>query len=89
MTELGARQVVPLSYDEHDALRREADRVGLTAGLLARIYLTYGLDHCDDPETAGRIEAEKVAAAERIRAGAQTAARARWGARDTDEKGKR
>lgn len=86
MAELGARQVVPLSYDEQEALHREAARVGLSHGLLSRLYLAHGLDHGDDPEMVERIEAEKDAAAERIRAGAKTAAQARWGTKSAGEK---
>jgi len=83
--QLRAKQYAPLSDDEHRAFRDEAAKHGIGNGLLARVLLLHGLENVDDPEIAQLIRDEKTSAQTRIRDGARTAARARWGTGEEDE----
>jgi len=83
--QLRAKQYAPLSDDEHRAFRDEAAKHGISNGLLARVLLLHGLEHLDDPEITQLISEEKTSARTRIRDGARSAARARWGTGAEDE----
>lgn len=75
---LRAKQWVPLSGDEREALRAEAAKRDMTVGLLSRALLIESLEHLDSAGTARRIEEEKLATRRRISEGARAAARTRW-----------
>ncbi|GAA1769094.1 hypothetical protein [Nostocoides vanveenii] len=85
--ELSRKQYVPLSAEEQEVLHGEAQRAGMSHGLLARVLLLHGLDHVDDPEVTDRIRDEKRAGRKRIRAGARAAARVRWDSSEKKERG--
>lgn len=76
---LDARQVVPLTSDDLDALRGAAETRAITAGLFARALVRYAMARLDDPDLHAVIDAEKTEAKTRVSDGARRAVSQRWG----------
>lgn len=83
---LDAKQYLPVTVAEREALCREASARGLSTGLLARVLFMYGLANIDGPELVQLVHDEKSATKQRISAGARVAVKARWAHNHQGEK---
>jgi len=77
---LDARQLVPLTSEELDALREAAKVAEITPGLYSRALMGHAmaLAAAGDPAIDDAVAAEKGAAGARITAGARAAVAQRW-----------
>lgn len=76
---LKAKQVVPLTQEELEAIQFDAASRDVTTGLYCRALLLYAFERVDTASVRRRIEEEYRASQVRIGEGARTAARTRWG----------
>lgn len=69
---------VPISPEDRRNLRRIANDLGVTYGLLARTLILEGLDHHQDQNIQDRLTAEKKIDGERRRQAGRKAISERW-----------
>lgn len=83
---LKAKQWIPVTEEESAFLKKESAARGIGAGLLARALFNHALEGVDSQQLDRLVEEEKRASKARTKAGARTAAQARWGNTDEQEK---
>ncbi|GEE00390.1 hypothetical protein nbrc107696_08360 [Gordonia spumicola] len=78
MQKLDARQIVPLTSEELNQLRKDSNTQEITPGLYSRALLLHAIDNMTADEITDAVAVAKTEAADRLSAGAREAVSHRW-----------
>ena len=78
MQKLDARQIVPLTSEELNQLRKDSNTQEITPGLYSRALLLHAIDNMTADEITDAVEVAKAEASARLSAGAREAVSHRW-----------